>query len=69
MHRRTGRSPLILLDDPFAELDLERARRILHLLADGGMGQTLLVVPRATDVPAEYTALTRHHIVDGVLDA
>ena len=66
---RTGRSPVVLLDDPFAELDLDRARNILRLLAGGAMGQTILVVPRADDVPGTYTALERHHIVDGVLDA
>ena len=66
---RTGRSPVVLLDDPFAELDVDRARNILRVLAGGAMGQTILVVPRANDVPGEYTALERHHMVDGVLDA
>jgi DNA replication and repair protein RecF len=31
-----GRAPLVLLDDPFAELDVDRARRILEVLLDGG---------------------------------
>ena len=66
---RAHRSPLVLLDDPFAELDTERARRILHVLGDESMGQTVLAVPRADDVPEEYTTLTRHEIHEGALDA
>lgn len=62
-----GRTPLVLLDDPFAELDVDRSRRILQVLQDGARGQTILVVPRATDVPTEFTSLTRLHVRDGVL--
>jgi len=69
LHERTGRTPLVLLDDPFAELDVDRARQILGVLADGAPGQTFLVVPRGDDVPEAYTALARHTIRDGVLDA
>lgn len=69
LHDRTGRTPLVLLDDPFAELDAERARQILAVLADGEPGQTFLVVPRADDVPHAYTILARHTIREGVLDA
>src|SRR5439155_10210232 len=32
---RAGRAPLFLLDDPFAELDLRRAARVLDLLERG----------------------------------
>lgn len=69
LYEQTGHIPLVLLDDPFAELDVDRARRILRVLADGPAGQTFLVVPRTDDVPAEYTSLDRRHILDGVLDA
>lgn len=69
LHTLAGRTPIVLLDDPFAELDVDRARRILQVLGDGPPGQMVLVVPRGDDVPAEFTALPRHHIVDGVLDA
>ena len=63
-----GRAPIFLLDDPFAELDARRAHRILELLARAGLGQTVLTVPRATDIPAELTALQRWRIEDGVLE-
>ena len=64
-----GAAPLLLLDDPFAELDARRAARILALLGDGGLGQTLLAVPRPDDIPPELTRLRRLHIADGVLTA
>jgi DNA replication and repair protein RecF len=65
---RVGAAPLLLLDDPFAELDARRSARILALLADGGLGQTILAVPRAADSPPELTRLERRTIRDGVLD-
>jgi DNA replication and repair protein RecF len=63
----TGAAPLLLLDDPFAELDEGRAHRILQLLATGGRGQVLLCVPRAGDVPPALTALARASMRDGTL--
>jgi DNA replication and repair protein RecF len=62
-------SPLLLLDDPFAELDSRRSARILELLSSAGLGQTILVVPRATDIPAGLTSLERRHIAGGVVSA
>jgi DNA replication and repair protein RecF len=59
---RTGRTPLFLLDDPFAELDARRSSRILNLLTNGeqlGAQQIILAVPRATDIPRELTGLER----------
>jgi len=67
LRERGGRTPLVLLDDPFAELDVERARRILGVLREGPAGQTFLVVPREGDVPPEYTSLPRYRILDGEL--
>lgn len=73
-----GRAPVILLDDPFAELDVDRARRILAVLLDGtaspapaapSPGQVILVVPRGDDVPPAFTALQRLAIRDGALHA
>jgi ABC-type cobalamin/Fe3+-siderophores transport system ATPase subunit len=56
---------VLLLDDPFAELDVKRSGRILELLRDAGLGQTILVVPRATDIPPELLQLDRREIVAG----
>ena len=66
---RTGRAPLFLLDDPFAELDLRRATRVLELLEKTGLGQTLLAAPREGDIPPELTRLERLHIAHGELSA
>jgi len=62
-----GIAPVLLLDDPFAELDAKRSARILELLEGSGLGQTILVVPRATDIPPELTGLERRTIHAGVI--
>jgi DNA replication and repair protein RecF len=68
LRERLGAAPLLLLDDPFAELDARRSARILELLADHGMGQTLLTVPREGDIPPALTQLARWRITAGVLE-
>ena len=66
--RGAGSTPLVLLDDPFAELDARRAARILDLLDTSGIAhQTILAVPRPVDIPPEMTSLPRFHIVDGAI--
>ena len=60
-----GRAPVFLLDDPFAELDVGRASRILDLLTRGGLGQTILAVPREGDIPSEFTGLARVRVNAG----
>jgi DNA replication and repair protein RecF len=67
LNERLGARPLLLLDDPFAELDARRSARILELLAARGMGQTLLTVPRESDIPPALTQLARWRIADGVI--
>lgn len=70
--QRTGRTPLFLLDDPFAELDARRSSRILNLLTSGdqlGAQQIILAVPRATDIPRELTGLERLSMVGGQVSA
>ena len=62
-----GSSPLLLLDDPFAELDARRAARVLSLLEESGVGQTLLAVPRIEDIPPAFTRLERRQMTNGVL--
>jgi DNA replication and repair protein RecF len=67
--RGAGSSPLVLLDDPFAELDARRAARILDLLGTSGVAhQTILAVPRSVDIPPEMTSLPRFRVVDGAVE-
>ena len=78
---RTGRAPVFLLDDPFAELDVRRAARILAMLTGGltggltaggesaaGSSQTILAVPRASDIPTELTRLARVRVAGGAIE-
>jgi DNA replication and repair protein RecF len=67
LRERRDASPLLLLDDPFAELDARRSARILELLAGEGAGQTILAVPRESDIPSGLTRLARWRVEHGVL--
>ena len=64
---RTAReaAPVFLLDDPFAELDERRASRVMTLLREIGLGQTILTVPRDSDIPAGLVDLRRCRVVEG----
>jgi DNA replication and repair protein RecF len=62
-----GAEPLLLLDDPFAELDIRRAARILLMLEERGLGQTILVVPREADIPPGLMRLDRLQITSGAI--
>jgi DNA replication and repair protein RecF len=67
LRTHTGTEPVVLLDDPFAELDMRRTGRILDLLNTEGRGQTILAVPREGDIPADLTRLERWRIWAGAL--
>ncbi|MEO7771066.1 MAG: DNA replication and repair protein RecF [Gemmatimonadaceae bacterium] len=69
LRERLGTAPMLLLDDPFAELDVHRSARILELLGEHAMGQTVLTVPRESDIPSALTDLVRWRIADGVVRA
>jgi len=63
---RLGRAPVFLLDDPFAELDVRRAARILAMLTSGNRAQQIiLAVPRESDIPSELTSLDRARVTAG----
>lgn len=85
LRSRGGAAPVLLFDDPFAELDERRSRAILDVLAgetggatsgDAGgrvwepiIGQVILAVPRAGDIPTGLTRLPRARIEDGAVRA
>lgn len=62
-----GTAPLLLLDDPFAELDADRSARILGLLGSRGLGQVALAVPRSEDIPRALTGLQTVRVRHGTL--
>jgi DNA replication and repair protein RecF len=64
-----GAEPVLLLDDPFAELDIRRAARILMMLEKRGLGQTILVVPRESDIPPGLMRLDRLGVRNGIITA
>ncbi len=63
--RRLGRSPLLLLDDIFAELDEGRSERIMELLEEADVGQVILTAPKDSDVRFRSERLPRWSIRDG----
>ncbi len=63
-----GTAPLLLLDDPFAELDADRSARILGLLGSRGLGQVVLAVPRSEDIPRALTGLPTVRVSNGTLE-
>lgn len=67
LRERYGTEPLLLLDDPFAELDLRRSARVLDLLEAAGLGQTVLTVPRESDIPSDLRSLDKWRIAGGTL--
>lgn len=64
---RTGRSPVFLLDDVFAELDPGRSRRILDWIEDQEAAQVILTAPKATDVEVRGAVLPRWTVDRGAL--
>ena len=68
LQERRGGPPVVLLDDPFAELDVPRTQRIVALLSEIGLGQTVLAVPRDTDIPGGMPHLQRFRISAGALE-
>lgn len=62
---RSGVTPLLLLDDPFAELDRHRTARILNLIEASAPGQVVLAVPREDEIPARFTRLARWRVERG----
>jgi DNA replication and repair protein RecF len=62
-----GRDVLILLDDPFAELDSIRSQGVLETVALSGRAQVVLAVPRASDIPGQFRGLPVLRVRGGVV--
>jgi DNA replication and repair protein RecF len=64
---KLGRDPIYLLDDVFAELDRDRAERVVRLLDEGRSGQVLLTAPKPADIPLRDGRLARWRIREGAV--
>jgi DNA replication and repair protein RecF len=67
LREKLGRDPIYLLDDVFAELDRDRAARVVRLLDEGRSGQVLLTAPKPADVELRGGGLARWRIREGVV--
>lgn len=65
IRERRCATPLILLDDVFAELDAGRSERVLEVMEGEDVGQVLLTAPRAADVRIRRDTLPRWRIDAG----
>jgi len=65
---RRQRSPLVLVDDVFAELDEGRSERALDLLEREETGQVILTAPKASDIRLKRDALPRWRIAAGRIE-
>ena len=63
----TGRTPIGLYDDVFAELDHDRQANLVELIRDTMPGQAIVTAPRDSEVPAELFDRSRWTIAGGVL--
>ena len=57
--------PVLLFDDPFAELDATRTERTLDVLMSEAEGQVVLAVPRESEIPSRFAHLTRWRVSRG----
>ena len=62
-----GKTPILLLDDVFSELDEGRSRRILELIEGSLRHQVILTVPRETDVQVRRETIPRWRVENGVV--
>lgn len=64
-----GTTPIALFDDAFAELDAERQRRLLALIARALPGQAIVTAPRDAEVPPALLDRPRWQIRGGCVAA
>lgn len=65
IRERRDETPLVLLDDVFAELDEGRSERVLELMEAEEMGQVVLTAPKEADVRVRSDTLDRWRIAAG----
>lgn len=66
VHEVRGKTPILLLDDVFSELDEGRSRRILDLIEGNLRHQVILTAPREADVQVRRESIPRWRVENGV---
>jgi DNA replication and repair protein RecF len=69
MARATGRTPVALYDDVFAELDEARQAQLLRLIRTSLPGQSILTAPRESEIPSAMFDRPRWTMTGGRLHA
>jgi DNA replication and repair protein RecF len=69
IRERRRQTPLILLDDVFAELDAGRSERVMALMEAEETGQVVLTAPKEADVRIHRDSLSRWRIRAGRITA
>ena len=67
IRERRNKTPLILLDDVFAELDQGRSERVLELMEEEEPGQVVLTAPKESDVKIKKDELALWRISAGMI--
>ena len=62
-----GKTPILLLDDVFAELDEGRSRRIMELIEGNLRHQVILTAPREVDIQVRRKTIPRWRVENGVV--
>jgi len=65
IRERRNKTPLILLDDVFAELDQGRSERVLELMEEEEPGQVVLTAPKESDIKIKKDELALWRISAG----
>ena len=65
----TGKSPIGLYDDVFAELDDDRQARLLGLIQETLPGQAIVTAPRESEVPGALLERPRWRMKGGRIAA
>jgi DNA replication and repair protein RecF len=60
-----GRAPILMLDDVLAELDPQRGRRVVDVLAAERWGQVLVTSPKPSELAMIGDSLTEYRIAGG----
>jgi DNA replication and repair protein RecF len=72
LRQRTGKMPILLLDDIFDKLDMERVKHLLFLLSSENFGQLIITDTQEERIlqaiNSQYTDFKHFKVVDGAIE-